>query len=94
MSDQAPPAATTSDRAPDIAWMVIKVIFYLIRFWVGGMATLAFVGAALEALQTSSGLALWQAFILLIVALVIWPQRYNPLFRYLTARRAKKVHSA
>ena len=34
-----------SDPAPEIAWTIVKVIFNLVRFFIGAFCTLAFFGA-------------------------------------------------
>lgn len=79
------PATQANNNAADIAWTVIKVILYLIRFWIGGFCLLAALGAAVAVFNGSE--TVWHAFILLVFGLIIWPQRYNPLFRRLGRRQ-------
>ena len=70
-----------SDRSPEIAWTVSKVIFNLGRFLVGGLCALLFFGALLNLDNRYPGvlfLSLWHAFIFAILAFFIWPQRYGP----------------
>lgn len=72
-----------NDRAPAIAWSIFRTLIYLARFWIGAICLLAAVGAIISIFGSyNPALAVWHAFILMVLALFIWPPRYNPPLRY------------
>ncbi len=100
-------ATKEADRAPEIAWMIVKVLFNLLRFVIGGMLTilsfLPVVFFIMDSQYTGETSLLWQNLgatllhVLLLAALayVIWPQRYGPatkLIEMYQRRRANKAN--
>ena len=98
-------ATKEADRAPEIAWMIVKVLFNLFRFVIGGMLTilsllliLFFIMDSQYTGQTSFpwqslGSTLLHVLVLAALACVIWPQRYGPatkLIEMYQRRRANK----
>lgn len=79
-----------NDRAPSIAWTIIRVVVYVARFWIGAFCLLAGIGAIISIFGSyRPAVAAWHALILVLLAFFIWPQRYNPPLRF-AARIARK----
>lgn len=89
MPPPEPPAPSNTvpqtDRANDLAWTIVKVIFNLARFALGAIFTVGFFMALVYwgddfSLDYAPAFwsGLWHVLLCGVLAFFIWPQRYGP----------------